>query len=558
MKKTLTVNLGGVIFNIEEDAYRRLDEYLNSIRDYFKSTDEAEDGDEIVSDIETRAAETFQGKKILNLSDVDSLVGSMGTVDDITGKKGEGASGSGIGKPQATKRLYRDTENSMVAGVCSGLAAYFGIDATIVRVLFVASLLFGGAGVIIYLILWIVVPEAKTTPEKIEMHGENVTLSKLKENVNKKIESVNRGKFQSAVRRFSTGIVNITKAVIPILLSVVGVLIMIAAALSIAAIVVSTVALIAGAGPLFFDIPFPGLFASSSVPVIAIAAAVAVIIPLTFLVSLGATLVKRKSAFTLLGFVGSFVIWIIALSVLAVGAVKTAPYANDILFTAGGDYVTRSYEIKDFSKISADHAFNIKVEKGAQFKVEATGPEDDLATVVSISKSGDTLVIKRGPEPFFCFFCWTGRTAVSVTVTMPELTLMSGTGATEFEVNGFIQNEMEVSLNGASRLKMNADINLLSLDLNGAARSTLVGRVETLKFTANGASRLVASDLDVTNAEINLDGASRAIINVNGSLNAVTNGASTLSYRGDPQVTQKTSGVSKIEHLQTATSTLVR
>ncbi len=294
MKKSISINIQGIIFNIEEDGYERLRSYFDSLRNYFVSY---EGSDEILNDIESRIAEIFQSrltksKEVITYEDVTDVIATLGEVSDFEeqgmdedhvaepeqsqkepdeekdsraedaqsaksksserkqfykdGKRkilGGVASGlanyfgidpvfiriiivilvfainvtplvffSGISVSLSTltilayivlwiilptsreleghSKLYRDDENGQLAGVAGGLAKYMGIDALYIRLMFIAVTLLGGSGILIYVILWIIVPKAKTVSEKVQMQGKPLTVDnieqKIKDNFNLK------------------------------------------------------------------------------------------------------------------------------------------------------------------------------------------------------------------------------------------------------------------------------------------------------------------------------------------------------------------------------------
>ncbi len=282
MKKTISINISGIIFHIEEDGYEKLKQYLSDVQRYFASY---EDGIEITSDIENRIAEIFSakitsGNQVITSEDVDNLITVMGNIpdfeavadDDTTttmktapvGNEKTYEKQSAAGEPKRLyrdlsrkvvggvcsgvaayfeidpvwvrvgflalflnlvvfphfisdkfsgllllsyialwiavpgqggvptdkkyKKLYRNPDNRTLGGVCSGLAAYFNTDVALIRVLFVVAFLFFGTGLLLYAILWISMPEAKTLTEKMEMQGEPVTLSNIEANVKKNIQ----------------------------------------------------------------------------------------------------------------------------------------------------------------------------------------------------------------------------------------------------------------------------------------------------------------------------------------------------------------------------------
>ncbi len=289
MKKTIQINIAGIIFNIEEDAFDTLSAYLKAIQTYFASYESHE---EIVSDIEARIAEKFMGDNkaenapIITIDEVDKVIKSMGTVADfaaieeeedlinesenIKDTKAQGipqptpnpkpkskmyrdtrrkalggvlaglahnlgmdvtwvriiflilffgtssisfgavhGNGPGIAgilliayivcwivfpannsleEDPGIKKFYRNPEGNVIGGVCTGLSAYFGIDISVVRLLFVLGLFFFGIGFITYLILWITAPEAKSITQKMEMKGEAVTLENIKTNITQNLD----------------------------------------------------------------------------------------------------------------------------------------------------------------------------------------------------------------------------------------------------------------------------------------------------------------------------------------------------------------------------------
>ena len=192
MKITVSINLGGYSFNIDEDAYAELKMYLKNLDLHFAGE---ESSSEILSDIETRMAELFRTKitsykQVINVEDVRQSISVLGTPEDISDNDGKSAREK-FSSP-GYHRIYRDPDHRIIGGVCSGMGAYWNIDPVIVRVLFIALALAGGLGVMVYLILYIVIPEAKTTAQKIEMKGEPVNIHNIKESVKKEFDSVRK------------------------------------------------------------------------------------------------------------------------------------------------------------------------------------------------------------------------------------------------------------------------------------------------------------------------------------------------------------------------------
>ena len=196
MNKTVSVNIGGFIFHIEEEAYNKLRNYIETIRGYFQET---EGRDEIIGDIEARIAEMFNSKvtdskQVIVMKDVDEVIEIMGQpeafieADEEASSTGEAASPKTSYRKRNSRRVFRDPDNDVIGGVCGGIGAYFDIDPIWLRLAFVASVIFFGTGILLYIILWVIIPEAKTTSDKLEMRGEPVNVENIEKSVREEID----------------------------------------------------------------------------------------------------------------------------------------------------------------------------------------------------------------------------------------------------------------------------------------------------------------------------------------------------------------------------------
>ena len=207
MKKTIDINLAGLRFSLDEDAYQRLQAYLRALETQLAQTVGKE---EILADIEGRIAELFTvnlntGKQVINLAEVDAVISTMGAPEDFAGDDAEGGRVAGDWQPLGTeesnkKRLFRDADDRVVGGVASGLAAYFEVDPVVVRLLWAASIFLGGLGVWLYLIMWVVVPPARTTADRLRMRGEKVNWKNIQKTVEDELNGV-----ADRVDRFARG-----------------------------------------------------------------------------------------------------------------------------------------------------------------------------------------------------------------------------------------------------------------------------------------------------------------------------------------------------------------
>lgn len=199
MKKVVHINLGGQPIIIDEDAYTHLERYLSAVD---RSFSHLEGHDEIIQDIEVRIVELLQeqlkGRQIISTGDVDAIITIMGKPEDFQADSQGRAEGAKEGPATSEKftfrpgkKLFRDPDNKMIGGVCSGLAAYFGIpDPVWVRLLFVIMFFTVGFGGIGYIILLIVVPKAVTAADRLAMRGEPVNISTIADAVEKQFEEI--------------------------------------------------------------------------------------------------------------------------------------------------------------------------------------------------------------------------------------------------------------------------------------------------------------------------------------------------------------------------------
>jgi phage shock protein PspC (stress-responsive transcriptional regulator) len=211
MNKTVNINLAGIFFHIDEDAYLKLQRYLESIK---RSFTDSQGRSEIISDIEARIAELFtervkHDKQVIGIKEVDEVIAIMGQPEDYLVDDEifeDEPPYTSYKKSGPSKKLFRDTDNSYISGVSSGLGHYLGTDAVWMRLLWIILTVFsGGTFIVIYILFWILVPAATTTAEKIMMTGEPVNIS----NIEKKIKDG----FENVADNVSEAAKNVSKSV---------------------------------------------------------------------------------------------------------------------------------------------------------------------------------------------------------------------------------------------------------------------------------------------------------------------------------------------------------
>ncbi len=195
MNKTVNINLANILFHIDEEAFKKLQRYLEAIKRSFSGTAGSE---EIIADIESRIAELFQGKmenerQVITIKEVDEVIKVMGQPEDYMVDEDifEDAPKTSPKSGPKTKKLYRDTDNKYLGGVCAGLEHYLGIDALWIRLIFILLTVVSGFGfVIVYILFWALAPEAITTSQKLDMRGEPINISNIERKVKEGYEEV--------------------------------------------------------------------------------------------------------------------------------------------------------------------------------------------------------------------------------------------------------------------------------------------------------------------------------------------------------------------------------
>ncbi|MBT8293267.1 MAG: PspC domain-containing protein [Eudoraea sp.] len=194
MNKTVNINLANILFHIDEKAFNKLQRYLESIKRSFSGT---AGSDEIIADIEARIAELFQEKmendrQVITLKEVDEVINIMGQPEDYMVDEDifEDEPRRSSEPRSKVKKLYRDIDNKYIGGVCAGLEHYLGLDVIWIRLIFIVFAIFTGFGFIAYILLWILVPEAATTSQKLDMRGEPVNISNIERKVKEGFDDV--------------------------------------------------------------------------------------------------------------------------------------------------------------------------------------------------------------------------------------------------------------------------------------------------------------------------------------------------------------------------------
>ena len=348
MNKTVNINLAGIFFHIDENAYLKLQRYLEAIK---RSFTDSQGQSEIISDIEARISELFTErikteKQVIGMKEVDEVITIMGQPEDylVDDEIFEDDPKTYKTKSSA-KKLFRDTDNSYIGGVSAGLGHYLGIDVVWIRLLWVLLALgSGGTFIFIYILFWVLVPEALTTSDKLTMTGEPVNISNIEKKIKKGIDDVSEtvknvdyqkygNKVKSSSQTFFDAIGNVIMFFLKIFAKFIGLILIIIGATTIFSLFVSLLSL--GTSSIFepWWMDYPDALISSGVPIWlgSIMLFFLIGIPAFFILYLGLKIlinnlksIGNVAKFSLLG------LWLLSIVGLIITSVKwTSEFALD-------------------------------------------------------------------------------------------------------------------------------------------------------------------------------------------------------------------------------------
>ncbi|WP_300436287.1 PspC domain-containing protein [Christiangramia sp.] len=388
MNKTVNINLAGIFFHIDEDAYARLQRYLEAIKHSFSNT---QGRDEIISDIEARIAELFSEKRkddrqVISIKEVEEVITIMGQPEDYMVDEEIFDDEPSRTKSTKTvgKQLFRDTENGFVGGVSSGLGHYLGIEAIWVRLLWILLTIFSsGAFVLIYIAFWIFVPEAKTTADKLAMRGEEVTVSnierKIREgfhDVSESVKSVDYGKYgkkaSAGATSAATTLGDIIKFCLKLFVKFIGILLLLIAGTTLIGLFVGLFA-VGTFG--IIDAPWTDYIdmVNSGAPIwlISLLAFFAVGIPFFFLFVLGLKILvknlKSIGRVALLTLLGVWLISVIGLTVIGIGQATNRAFDGE---TATTEKLNISAKDTLFLRMRSNPEYSSNLYRSSDFRVE--------------------------------------------------------------------------------------------------------------------------------------------------------------------------------------------
>ena len=560
MKKVTNISLAKIAFSIEEDAYEVLKEYLARIEAHFASI---EDGDEVLADIESGIAEKLTARlgksaNVATLDIIEEIIGEMGQVEDIVGNESEEAvyeenSQKESAQKEKTdfsqKRLFRDLDNAILGGVASGIANYLSVDPVFVRLAFVIAIFFNGLGVIAYLILWLIVPAAKTTAEKYQMRGETITLSKIAERVQDSVETI-RAQDTSGIQHVWERVKEILnrifiiagmiiRFVFKVVKFVVGLALTAGGALAIAGIISFFTLMFFVVSPETTDpitrVLLDQLRGSNAGMVLLFFGFFAAIIPFVVSILAGASLVTSRNRFTVQNVLVLGIGWLVASAVAGSTLAVLLPTLNSSVKAAEEIYLSEERTWRDVPLDQAPEDVLVRGHVSVHL-VESDEvslrilASDDTYREVHVEKDGRSLHIDRDVHFRFCFYCNTYAPYV-VELRAPNVEELEIRGNGDVLVEQVSGDTFELYLSGSfDAVASDVSVSDLYVRTSGSHKVSVAGSADTAKFRASGSSDIYASGFAAGTVAVTAYGTNDLIIAPEDTLEAELTGSNRLSY----------------------------
>ncbi|KKR33108.1 MAG: hypothetical protein UT64_C0015G0020 [Candidatus Falkowbacteria bacterium GW2011_GWF2_39_8] len=462
MKNAFSITLNGVVFMIEEDAQKKLSDYFDSIKKYY-----GDDGEEIMSDIEANIAEKFKEKnkgnqQVVTLEEVEEIIKIMGTVnqideedgnDPVTAEESEGR------EKGSRRRLYRDSEDVVLAGVCSGLAKYFSVDLLLIRLIFVILTIMNGLGLIIYLVMWLAVPLAKTSMQKLEMQGEPVNLNNIEELVKEKTEQIKKESqiaYQNLKQKKSV-LVKLINLPVILIREIVNFFRRMISGLSPAIRIISgslmlmfffvgfvmssfwlANLLFLNGTPLFQgDFPLTEIAKTKAYIITVVSVYLTVLLVLVMVLMLAISIIAKRRIFNILVMTILFVIFTLNVTVVTIFGFDLAGQIKTVYEKYKAEnMIEKNIEIEGFNEISGVAYANLILEKADKYSVTARGLKKDVEKVEFILQATSSQKIVN-------LKIMSKRRNGFLVISEPVEILIKGPNLKRVDVSGFLDYEAD-------------------------------------------------------------------------------------------------------------------
>ena len=414
MNKTININLGGIFFHIDENAFKKLKHYLDAIA--VSLNDDPQGREEIIKDIEQRISELLSEKikeerQVINEANIDEVISVMGQPEDyiyddelFTERKTT---------KSKSKKMYRDGKDKILGGVSAGLGHYFGIDSAWVRIFWIIITLLYGTGILAYIVLWIILPEANTTTEELEMKGEAINIDSIEKSIKSeyskienKVRNADYSKVKTGFQDFLETMGKIFVGFFKVLGMIIGVLLLIIASTTLIGLIIGLfswggIALF-GIGDQFVHLP--PFFEHSIVPtwLLTLLLFLAIIIPFIFLFMLGLNILsKDRKSLGLAGNLSLLGVWLVSLIGLGLAGIEhTKQFATKASISHTQEYTIAAKDTLQINMLGNDKISDRKSlyrSRNLELVVDSLGAEKMYSSYIHVDvrrSSTDQVMLK--------------------------------------------------------------------------------------------------------------------------------------------------------------------
>jgi len=559
MKKTITVNLNGRVFTIDEDAYRLLDNYLNNLRIYFRKEEGAS---EIIADFEARIEELFSektslGYQVITIEQVEEVIARVGKPGDFADseeaentEEKEEKQTYFTGSSEGKKKFYRNVDDKMFGGVCSGVAAYFGWDVLAVRIISIVLLFATSLWIVpFYLVAWIIFPAANTAEQKLQMRGKPITV----ENIGKTV-AADAGPVAAVEHKGClAGFIDLCVGLMKVVLVGLGCLIALPLLIVFIALIIALVATLFGVGGGLLG-AWPA-FIIANHPVLAITAFLFVLgIPVVALIyAIIAHFANLKPLNRAVRLTFIFV-WILALIMMVSSGFRFGfanPKWNWKIFESNalrgnGILSEKSYSLEGpVSYVEMDnHLFaNLQIEQ----------VQSDMASIVI---SGDKNLIDQvrydlhdGRLILSSYNPLRSENNLVIRLQTNNLKGIRSNIAGNIQMNhAFTGDELEIKMTGPGNMRADSlYVNSLTVSSEGVGSIRLSGKANKTRFDVAGVGRVRAFELVSDTVYAHVEGVGSIQCNPVDYLEGSLNGVGKITYKDEPKSKNTNSaGIGKI------------
>jgi len=557
MKKTINVNLNGRVFTMDEDAFRLLDRYLNNLRIYFRKE---EGSSEIIADFEARIEELFSeksrlGYEVITIEHVEEVIARVGKPDDFSEQEEEKEEKQSnfTEVKDGKKKFFRNIDDKFFGGVCSGVAAYFGMDVLAIRIIAIIFIFLTSGGIIpVYLIAWLVLPAAQTVEHKLQMMGKPITVENIGKTVAAEAEPVRSNEHNGCL----SGFIDLFVGLMKVCLIGLGFLIGLPLIFVLFIVLIVLFALLFGIGGGLLGI-IPSFMIASN-PVLATTALLFVIgIPVVALIyAIIAYFAKLKPLNKAVNWV-FIILWILALVMFLFSGFRIDK--NDWFKNVNWSQVSNNQIVKGDGLLSKEFfeldypVSTVTIGRNLNANLQVEQVESDK-TSIEISGDGNLIEqvkyeINEGNLELLSYNLLKSENDMIIRLKTKKLKGIGSDIGGNIKINGaFTGNELEIKLKGPGNFRADSlYINSLTVKADGIASVDLSGKTNKTRLDLSGAGNIDAYNLLSDTVYAYVEGVGSIKCNPVDYLEGSLKGVGKITYKEEPRIKNISSeGIGKI------------